>query len=100
MKLDGKGREDRIVKLRLLLQQVVAMEKHLPPDDSGVHPIILFTLEARHNLGTMSEADREAWSKDLTQFTARGELGPLGHPASGETVVESLSGENIHACGQ
>lgn len=80
LKLNDRGREDRVVRLRLLLQQVVAMEKHLPPDDSGVHPIILFTAEAQHNLGTMSEAEREAWGKDLTQFTARGESGLLVHP--------------------
>ena len=81
LKPSDRGREDRVVKLRLLLQQVVAMEKHLPPDDSGVHPVILFTPEARHSLGTMSEAEREAWGKDLTQFTARGGSGLLVHPA-------------------
>ena len=80
LKVNDKGREDRVVKLNLLLQQVVAMEKHLPPDDSGVHPIILFTTEARHSLGTMSEADREAWGKDLTQFTGRGKSGLLVYP--------------------
>ena len=80
LKVSDKGRENRVVKLCLLLQQVVAMEKHLPPDDSGVHPIILFTTETRHSLGTMSEADREAWGKDLTQFTGRGKSSLLVHP--------------------
>ena len=78
--MDGREEEDRVVRLRLLLRQVVAMEKHLPPDDSGVHPIILFTPDARHCLGAASEAEREAWSRDLAQFTGRGESGLLDHP--------------------
>ena len=65
------GLEDNVIKLRLQLRYVVAIEKQIAPVE-GRYPFVLFTRSKCFLLASSSEVGRNEWTRDIAKYIGQG----------------------------